>query len=145
MFVIISSATCNEQRRTSPVCNSLSWYFIMNAYIGPTGIFSRTLYSTLKPCTPKLLLNLSVYSFNYSSHIAQKSSIFCSVIIIENKIVLTLKNISILCPKISVKFYNNIIVEFNVGPPYWMRDWPVYGRNPANGKSGKEKATNLSS
>ena len=20
----------------------------------------------------------------------------------------------------------NIIVEFNVGPPYWMRDWPVY-------------------
>ena len=27
---------------------------------------------------------------------------------------------------------------------YWMRDRPVYGRNPANGKSSKEKATNLS-
>ena len=28
---------------------------------------------------------------------------------------------------------------------YWMRDQPVYGRNPANGKSGRGKATNLSS
>ena len=44
-----------------------------------------------------------------------------------------------------MKFYINIIVAFNVGPPYWMRDWPVYGRNPVLGKSGKEKATNLSS
>ena len=24
-----------------------------------------------------------------------------------------------------MKINFNIIFEFNVGPPYWMRDWPV--------------------
>ena len=28
-------------------------------------------------------------------------------------------------------------------PHYWMKDWPVYGRNPVNAKSGK-KTINLS-
>ena len=37
----------------------------------------------------------------------------------------------------------NIVVEFNVGPPYRMRDWPVYGRNPANAKSEKENNKSL--
>ena len=28
--------------------------------------------------------------------------------------------------------------EFTVGPPYWVRDWLVYGRNPADAKSEKK-------
>ena len=28
----------------------------------------------------------------------------------------------------------NIVVEFNVGPPYWMRDWPVIWQESSNCK-----------
>ena len=36
-----------------------------------------------------------------------------------------------------------IIQEFNVGPPYWVRDLPVSSGNPANVKN-KKKTQNIS-
>ena len=34
---------------------------------------------------------------------------------------------------------NSIDVEFNVGPPYWMRDWPVLRQESSECKERKRK------
>ena len=39
------------------------------------------------------------------------------------------------CMYIYIYIYMNLV---NVGSPYWVRNWMVYGRNPVNAKSRKK-------
>ena len=56
-------------------------------------------------------------------------------------IVITLRDFIKIIHKIvhvNIFLFLQLFKGFNVGPPYWVGDWPVYGRIPVNVKSGKK-------